>query len=81
MMNAMKHKNPPSMKLVIGICTLAFSLGAAMLWNSTRHGDLHSMGMFAGVGVGAVAVAGLGALWFRNRRRSELRGMRDSALW
>jgi len=69
------------MKLVVGLCALAASIGAALLWKSGGSSALPSMVVAASVGIGAIAVAGAVTAWLRNRRRRELRDMRDSALW
>jgi protein-S-isoprenylcysteine O-methyltransferase Ste14 len=69
------------MKLVAGLCALAASIGAALLWKSGGSSALPSMVVAAGVVIGTIAVAGVVTTWLRNRRRRELREMRDSALW
>lgn len=81
MMESSKTPKAPGMKLVAGLCALAASIGAALLWKSGESNALLSMGVVAGVGVGALAVVGVVTTWLRNRRRRELRDMRDSALW
>jgi hypothetical protein len=69
------------MKLIAGLCAMAALIGMALLWKSSGNSSLLSMGMVAGVALGVIAVAGVVVIWFRNRRRRELRDMRDSALW
>jgi hypothetical protein len=81
MMESTKTPKAPRMKLVAGLCALAASLGTALLWKSGENSALLSMGVVAGVGIGALSVAGVVTTWLRNRRRRELREMRDSALW
>jgi protein-S-isoprenylcysteine O-methyltransferase Ste14 len=81
MMGSSETPKAPGMKLVVGLCALAASLGAALLWKSGGSSALPSMVVAAGVGIGAIAVAGAVTAWLRNRRRRELRDMRDSALW
>lgn len=60
---------------------MAALIGAALLWKSGGNDSLLSMDLLAGIALGAFAVAGVVAMWLRNRSRRELRSMRDSALW
>jgi len=69
------------MKFVAAICALAASLVAALLWKFGGNSSSLSMGLVAGIALGAIAVAGAVSMWLRNRRRRELRAMRDSVLW
>jgi len=69
------------MKLIAGLCAMAALIGMALLWKSSGNSSLLSMGMVAGVALGVIAVAGVVVICCRNRRRRELRDMRDSALW
>ena len=52
-----------------------------MLWKSGGDNSLLSMGLFAGLGLGAIAITGVIVKWLRNRRRRQIMDMRDSALW
>jgi hypothetical protein len=81
MMEINETPKAPRMKLVAGLCALAASLGAALLWKSGGIGALPPVGVVTGVGVVAIGVTGVVAMWLRNRRRRVLRDMRDSALW
>jgi hypothetical protein len=81
MIESNETSKAPGMKLVAGLCAFAASIGVALLWKTGDSSALLSMGVVAGVGIGALAVAGVVATWLRSRRRRELRGMRDSALW
>jgi hypothetical protein len=81
MMESYQTPKAPGMKLVAGLCALAASQGAALLWKSGGSNALLSIGVVAGVGISALVVAGVVTTWLRNRRRRELREMRDSALW
>jgi hypothetical protein len=81
MMKISDSPKAKKMKLVAVLLALAASLGAALLWKSGGSSALLSLGVVAGVGFGAIAVAGVVTTWIRNRRRRELREMRDSALW
>ncbi len=69
------------MKLVVGLCAMAALIGVALLWKTDGNGSLRSVGMVAGIALGAIVVAGIAAIWFRNRRRRAMSDMRDSALW
>jgi len=60
---------------------MATSIGVALLWGADGKGSLLSVGMVAGIALGAIVVAGVAAIWFRNRRRRVMSDMRDSALW
>jgi hypothetical protein len=53
----------------------------ALLWKTGGDNSLLSMGLFAGVGLGAIAITGVLVKWLRNRRRRQIMDMRDSALW
>ncbi len=81
MMESTETPNAPRMKLIAGLCAMAASIGMALLWKSGGNSSLPSMVLVAGVALGAFTVAGMVAMWLRNRRRRELRDMRDSALW
>lgn len=69
------------MKLVTGIGALAVLSLMAILWKSGGDNSLLSMGLFAGLGLGAIAITGVIVKWLRNRRRRQIMDMRDSALW
>lgn len=69
------------MKFIAGLCALVASIGMALLWKSGGNSSLPSKGLVAGIALGAFAVAVIVTMWLRNRRRRELRDMRDSALW
>lgn len=69
------------MKLVVGLCAMATLMGVTLLWDADGSGSLLSVGMVAGIAFGAIVVAGVIAVWFRNRRRRAMSDMRDSALW
>jgi hypothetical protein len=69
------------MKLVVGLCAMAALIGVALLWETDGNGSLRSVGMVAGLALGAIVVAGVVAIWLRNRRRRAMSDMRDSALW
>lgn len=77
----MKHRKPSRMKLVTGISALAVLSAVALLWKTDGDNSLLSMGLFAGVGLGAIAITGVLVKWLRNRRRRQIMDMRDSALW
>ncbi|MDO9145344.1 hypothetical protein [Rhodoferax sp.] len=69
------------MKLATGIGALAVLSFVAILWISGGDNSLLSMGLFAGLGLGAIAITGGIVKWLRNRRRRQIMDMRDSALW
>lgn len=69
------------MKLATGIGALAVLSLVAMLWKSGGDNRLLSMGLFAGFGLGAIAITAVIVKWLRNRRRRQIMDMRDSALW
>lgn len=60
---------------------MATLMGVTLLWDADGSGSLLSVGMVAGIAFGAIVVAGVIAVWFRNRRRRAMSDMRDSALW
>jgi hypothetical protein len=80
-MEGLEKPKAPGMKLLAGLCALAASFGVALLWKSDESITLLPMGAVAGVGVGVLVMAGILTMWFRARRRRELRDLRDSALW
>lgn len=69
------------MKLATGLGALAVLSLVAMLWKSGGDNSLLSMGLFAGLGLGAIAITGVIVKWLRDRRRRQIMDMRDSALW
>lgn len=69
------------MKVVTGLSASAAILGVALLWTSGGLNGFLSVGLLAGAGLGAIAVAGVALKCFRNRRRRQIMDMRDSALW
>jgi len=81
MMKNNETSKAPRMKLVAGLSALATSIGVALLWKLNGNISLLSMSLVACVALGVIALAGVVVIWLRNRRRRELRDMRDSALW
>jgi hypothetical protein len=68
-------------KLISTIGVLTALTGVAVLWIFDAETGLPSIGLLAGVGFGAIAIAGAAKVWLRNRHRRQIMGMRDSALW
>lgn len=68
-------------KLVSAIGVLTALSGLAVLWVFGGKSGLPSIGLLAGVGLGALAITGVARVWLRNRHRRQIMGMRDSALW
>ncbi len=68
-------------KLISAIGTVTTLSGAGVLWVLDGLSGWPSIGLLAGVGLGAAAVMGFARVWLRSRHRRQIMGMRDSALW
>ena len=69
------------MRLAIGIIVLVAALGAITLWTFEAVVNSVSTGSLLAAGLGIVVFAWVTRAWLRNRQRSRLMEMQDSALW